>query len=92
MGESSIVIKPCRGIGKCIRLIISLDLPLIKWDLRSGGEDTKQLGKGSEWSRILELNVQTADILEILSERSIVVWVVPIPSRDTLVVVLQDPT
>lgn len=58
----------------------------------SSREDTQELTIRLEWLCRFEGDIERSDIFEILSEWSIVIWVIPIPSWYTLIIVFEYPT
>ena len=59
--------------------------------VRARGHDTHQLLVRSERLALVELNLQVANLLEVGTERRVVVRVVPSPTGATLEVVEQHP-
>ena len=57
----------------------------------SSGKDAEKLGERSEGGGGIKADIELADVLKVLSEGSVVVRVVPIPSGYTLVVVFKNP-
>ena len=57
----------------------------------SSGEDTEKLRKRLERLSDLEGDFHGSDVVEILSERCVMIRIVPVPGWDALVVIFQHP-